>query len=113
MQTPQEVIEAIAEPRRREILRLVRDAELPAGQIAARFPEVTRPAVSQHLRVLRAAGLLSERRDGTRRLYRARPEGFESLRGFLDEFWDERLGALKREAESEERRRSLERGGRN
>ena len=112
MQTPQEVIEAIAEPRRREILRLVRDAEMPAGEIAARFSDVTRPAISQHLRVLREAGLVGERRDGTRRLYRARPEGFASLREFLGSFWDERLGVLKREAESEERR-SLGRGGRN
>lgn len=113
MKTPQEVIEAIAEPRRREILRLVRDSELPAGKIAARFPDVTRPAVSQHLGVLKEAGLLSERRDGTRRLYRARPEGFAGLREFLESFWDERLGALRAEAESEERRKGRERGAGN
>lgn len=113
METTQEVIEAIAEPRRREILRLVRDAELPAGEIAACFGDVTRPAISQHLRVLREAGLLSERRDGTRRLYRVRPEGFGGLREFLEMFWDERLEILRREAELEERRRSGGRGGRN
>ena len=101
----QDVVEAIVEPRRREILRLVRDAELPAGEIAARFPDVTRPAVSQHLRVLKKAGLVGERREGTRRLYRARPEGFAGLRGFLDGFWDERLEVLRREAELEEGRR--------
>jgi DNA-binding transcriptional ArsR family regulator len=101
----QDVVEAIVEPRRREILRLVRDAELPAGEIAARFPDVTRPAVSQHLRVLKEAGLVGERREGTRRLYRARPEGFAGLRGFLDGFWDERLEVLRREAELEEGRR--------
>src|SRR5918996_14078 len=97
-------IRAIAEPRRRSILRLVADRELSAGEIAAQF-EVTRPAVSQHLTVLREAGLLTERRDGTRRLYRARPEGLSGLRAFLAEFWDERLDALKTAAETEERRK--------
>lgn len=95
-------LKAIAEPRRRQILSLVRDEELPAGEIAAHF-EVTRPAVSQHLNVLKEAGLVSERRNGTRRLYRARPEGLAELKQFLEEFWDERLSALKREAEREER----------
>src|SRR2546428_12807213 len=66
-------VKAIAEPRRREILRLIWSRELPAGHIASHFA-VTRPAISQHLRVLKEAGLVSERRDGTRRLYRARPE---------------------------------------
>ncbi len=113
MRTTQEVIGAIAEPRRREILRLVRDVELPAGEIAARFGDVTRPAISQHLRVLREAGLVSERREGTRRLYRARPEGFAGLREFLGQFWDERLEVLRHEAELEERRRDRDRGGRN
>jgi DNA-binding transcriptional ArsR family regulator len=106
----QEVIEAIAEPRRREILDLVRDSELPAGEIAARFGDVTRPAISQHLRVLLRAGLVAERRDGTRRLYRARPEGLGDLRRFLEQFWSERLEALRAEAESEQRRRENDRG---
>ncbi|MEX2102913.1 MAG: metalloregulator ArsR/SmtB family transcription factor [Gaiellaceae bacterium] len=97
-------IRAIAEPRRRNIMRLVADRELSAGEIAAQF-EVTRPAVSQHLTVLREAGLLTERRDGTRRLYRVRPEGLADLRAFLSEFWDERLDALKEAAETEERRK--------
>jgi DNA-binding transcriptional ArsR family regulator len=109
----QEVIEAIAEPRRREILRLVRDEELPAGAIAAHFGDVSRPAISQHLRVLREAALLSERRDGTRRLYRARPEGLSGLRDFLELFWDERLEALRHEAEKEERSRRRDRDSRN
>ncbi len=95
-------IKAIAEPRRREILRLVWDAEMSAGQIASHF-EVSRPAISQHLRVLKEAGLLFERRDGTRRIYRARPDGLAELREFLEAFWDESLSALKREAEAEER----------
>ena len=94
-------LKAIAAPRRRQILSLVRAEELSAGEIAAQF-DVTRPAVSQHLNVLREAGLVTERRNGTRRLYRARPEGLAQLRAFLEEFWDERLEALKREAEQEE-----------
>jgi DNA-binding transcriptional ArsR family regulator len=95
-------LKAIAAPRRRAILRLVRDEELSAGEIASHF-DVTRPAVSQHLTLLKEAGLVDERRNGTRRLYRARPEGLAELRAFLEEFWDERLEALKREAEREER----------
>jgi DNA-binding transcriptional ArsR family regulator len=97
-------LKAISAPRRREILALVRDDELAAGEIARRF-DVTRPAVSQHLTVLKEAGLVIERRNGTRRLYRARPEGLEELRRFLESFWDPRLEALKREAEKEERKR--------
>jgi DNA-binding transcriptional ArsR family regulator len=96
-------LKAIAEPRRRAILSLVRDGELSAGEIASHF-EVTRPAVSQHLNVLKEAGLVSERRNGTRRLYRARPEGLIGLRDFLEGFWNVRLEALKREAEKEERK---------
>ena len=108
----QAILDAIAEPRRREILGLVRERELAAGEIAAKF-EVTRPAISQHLQVLRRAGLLAERRDGTRRLYRARPEGMADLREFLDEFWTKRLNALQREAEREEGRRKHDRGNSN
>jgi len=106
--TPQphvdDVTRAIAEPRRREMLALVRDRELSAGEIASRF-EITRPAVSQHLGVLRDAGLLNERRDGTRRLYRARPEGLAGLRDFINQFWSERLQRLKLAAELEQQRR--------
>jgi len=95
-------LRALAEPRRRRILMLVRDGELSAGEIASHF-EISRPAVSQHLTVLREAGLVDERRNGTRRLYRARPEGLAELKAFLEGFWDERLDMLKREAEREER----------
>lgn len=102
------VLQAIAEPRRRRILELVRERELPAGEIAAQF-EVTRPAISQHIRVLKRAGLLDERRDGTRRLYRARPQGLAELRRFLDEFWGERLQLLKEEVERDERERKDDR----
>jgi DNA-binding transcriptional ArsR family regulator len=97
-------LRAIAEPRRRRILQLVGDDELSAGEIASRF-EVTRPAISQHLTVLKGAGLLSERRDGTRRLYSVRPEGLVELRDFLDGFWADGLDRLKAAAEQEERRR--------
>jgi DNA-binding transcriptional ArsR family regulator len=104
----QAALDALAEPRRREILALVRDRELAAGEIAANF-DVTRPAISQHLGVLKQAGLVTERREGTKRLYRARPEGLTALRDFLDELWSDRLDALTREAEREERRRKRDR----
>jgi DNA-binding transcriptional ArsR family regulator len=97
-------LKALAEPSRRRILTLVRDEELSAGEIASHFVQ-SRPAVSQHLTVLREAGLVDERRNGTRRLYRARPEGLAELKAFLDGFWDARLEALKREAEREERKK--------
>ncbi len=96
-------VRAIAEPRRRDILRLIQGTELPAGEIATRF-EVTRPAISQHLKVLKTAGLIIERRQGTRRLYRARPEGLAELKAYLEEFWDDRLRLLAEAAEAEERR---------
>ena len=95
-----QTLQALAEPRRREILGLLADRELAAGVIAARF-DVTRPAVSQHLAVLRAAGLVSARRDGTRRLYRARPAALRPLRAWLDRFWDEALERLRIAAEAE------------
>jgi DNA-binding transcriptional ArsR family regulator len=95
-----EALRALAEPRRRAILRLVAHQELPAGQIAAAF-EVTRTAVSQHLTVLKNAGLLSERRDGTRRLYRARPEGLAGLRQLLDQIWAASLDAARQLVEVE------------
>src|SRR4051812_36531823 len=104
----QAVIEAIVEPRRREILRLVREEEMTAGRIATHF-DVTRQAISQHLRVLHGAGLVSERRDGPRRIYRVRPEGLSELAAFLDDFWSDRLEKLKREVEAEEKRRAANR----
>jgi DNA-binding transcriptional ArsR family regulator len=94
-------LKAIAEPRRREILRLVRDDELTAGAIAAHF-DVTRPAISQHLTVLRDAGLVVERRDGARRWYRARPDGTRELRAWLEAFWDDGLTRLAAAAEQED-----------
>jgi DNA-binding transcriptional ArsR family regulator len=94
-------LRAIAEPRRRAILRLVWSQELPAGEIAEHF-EVTRPAISQHLRVLKEAELVDERRDGTRRLYRARPDTIGALKTFLDDYWTTSLDRLRDLAEAEQ-----------
>jgi len=87
-------LRAIAEPHRREILRLVADGELAAGEIASHF-DLTRPAVSQHLKVLVDAGLLEKRRDATRIIYRARPEGLDEVRDYLETFWDTGLRRLR------------------
>jgi DNA-binding transcriptional ArsR family regulator len=97
------VLRALAEPQRRRILSLVRDSELPAGEIAEHF-DITPQAVSQHLRVLRDAGLLQERREGTRRLYAIRPEAIESVRTFLDQLWPSSLNRLKATVENDRRR---------
>src|SRR5438477_9868076 len=97
-------LKALAEPNRRRILTLVRDDELTAGEIASHF-DVSRPAVSQHLTVLKEAGLVHERRNGTRRLYSVRTDGFNEVKAFLESFWDEKLKTLKREAEREERKK--------
>lgn len=95
-------LKAIAEPRRRAILELVRDDELGSGEIARHF-DVSGPAISQHLGVLKEAGLVTERRAGTRRLYRLRPEGFQDVRSFLEGFWDDRLDRLRDAAEQDQR----------
>jgi DNA-binding transcriptional ArsR family regulator len=95
-----EALRAIAEPRRRAILRLVASDELAAGEIAAAF-DITRTAVSQHLSVLKNAGLLSERRDGTKRLYRARTEGLAGLRQYLDGMWADSLDITRRLTEAD------------
>lgn len=99
MTSTDDVLRAIAEPNRRAILQLVAVDELAAGDIAAHF-EVSRPAISQHLAVLRAAGLVTERRLGTRRLYRARPEGLAELRAFLESMWPDALERFRIRAEA-------------
>jgi DNA-binding transcriptional ArsR family regulator len=96
-------LKALAEPRRREILRLVWSRELPATDIADRFGEVTRSAISQHLTVLKAAGLVTERREGTRRLYRAQQDEMRRLREFLDDYWTSGLDRLRDVAEAAQR----------
>ena len=93
------VLAAIAEPNRRAILQLVQQREMAAGEIAAQFA-VTRPAVSQHLSVLKDVGLIVERREGTRRLYRLQPEGLAELRAFLSELWPNALDRFKAAAEA-------------
>lgn len=103
-------LKAIAEPRRRAILRLVKADELSSGEIASRF-EVTGPAISQHLGVLKEAGLVTERREGTRRLYRARPEGLRDVRSFLEDFWDDGLDRLRAVAELDQQRADARRQG--
>jgi DNA-binding transcriptional ArsR family regulator len=90
----QAVLDAISNPRRREILRLVWDRELSAGEFASRF-DVSWPAVSQNLAVLRKAGLVSERRDANRRFYRAEPAALGSLRMALEQMWTEDLTRLQ------------------
>ena len=97
-----ESLRAVADPTRRAILRLVRDGELAAGEIATRFPSMSRPAVSQHLRVLTDCGLVDVRPEGNRRMYRWRREGLRDAAAFLDEMWSDRLARLKAAAEREE-----------
>src|ERR1700733_13555474 len=97
------VFRALAEPNRVAILQLIRSTERAAGEIAEHFRSTTRSAISQHLRVLTDAGLISERRDGTRRLYSIRREGFDHLRSFLDPFW---AGPVSAPKEPARRRRS-------
>lgn len=100
----------MAEPRRREILRLVWAEELPAAEIAAQFTDVTRPAISQHLAVLKEAALVVERRDGTRRLYRANHAEMDRLRQFLDDYWTDSLHRLQYLAEAAEQEKGTNNG---
>jgi DNA-binding transcriptional ArsR family regulator len=97
-----EEFEAIAQPTRRKILRLLTGGELSAGHIASRFA-ITQPAVSQHLKVLKQSGLVGERRAGTHRLYSIRPDGLSELDAFLSELLPGGLDRLKRAAEEEQR----------
>lgn len=96
----EQMLKAMADPRRQQILRLVWGQERAAGEVAAQF-DISRPAVSKHLRILREAGLVEERRSGTRRLYRARRESVADMRRFLESFWDEGLASVKRSAEAD------------
>jgi DNA-binding transcriptional ArsR family regulator len=98
-----EVFEAVAQPTRREILRLLAGRELGATEVASHF-QVTQPAISQHLKVLKETGLVNERRQGTRRLLSLRPEGLVELNEFLAEILPASLDRLKAAAEREERR---------
>jgi DNA-binding transcriptional ArsR family regulator len=94
-------MDALGDPTRRTIFERLRDGPRAVGELAAGLP-VSRPAVSQHLRVLKEAGLVTERRDGTRRLYRLDPRGLEELRAYFERFWDNALDAFKDAAERRE-----------
>ncbi|TML05580.1 MAG: winged helix-turn-helix transcriptional regulator [Actinobacteria bacterium] len=96
-----QALQALGDPTRRSVLEQLRDGPRPVGEIAARLP-VSRPAVSQHLRVLKEAGLVTERQNGTRRLYRVDPDGLAGLREYLEGFWEEALASFKVAAETEE-----------
>ncbi|NKY38515.1 ArsR/SmtB family transcription factor [Cellulomonas septica] len=100
MTPPDDTLRALAEPRRREILSLLAHDELAVGRLADAF-DVSRSAVSQHLRVLSDAGLVTHRTVGTRNLYRARPQGLAELREFLDETWAASLDVARRLAEAD------------
>lgn len=100
------VAHALADGTRRGLLHLVRDDERAAGDLAAAFPNMTRPAVSQHLRVLSDAGLVTVRRDGNRRLYLANADGLTDVWEFIDGMWSDQLTRLKHAAERAETRRN-------
>jgi DNA-binding transcriptional ArsR family regulator len=99
-----QALQALGDPTRRAVLEELRDGPRAVGEIAARLP-VSRPAVSQHLRVLKEAGLVTERQNGTRRLYRVDPDGLAELREYLEGFWEEALASFKAAAEMEEGRK--------
>lgn len=104
-------LKALAEPRRRAILRLVWAQELAATDIADRFDDVSRPAISQHLGVLKEANLVTERRDGTRRFYRANVATMAELVAFLDQYWTSGLERLRDVAEAAETRTRQQKTG--
>lgn len=95
------MLDALGDPTRRAVLELVRDRERSVGDIARHLP-VSRPAVSQHLRVLKEAGLVHDRRQGTRRLYGVDAGGLGELRAYLERYWDSTLAAFKDVAERKE-----------
>jgi DNA-binding transcriptional ArsR family regulator len=102
--TDRTALTALADPTRQAIVEALADGPLAVGQLAKRLP-VTRPAVSQHLKVLKTAGLVVERADGTRRLYRLDPRGLAEVRAWLDRFWDRALADYKHAVENEEHQR--------
>jgi len=95
---------ALGDPTRRAILALLLQGPKPVGRIAKDFP-VSRPAISQHLRVLKDANLVVDKPAGTRRLYQLNPEGFESLREYFDQYWNQALSAFKTRVEAKRTRR--------
>ena len=96
-------LDVLGDPTRRRIFERLRGGPLPVGELAADLP-VSRPAVSQHLRVLKEAGLVVDRKVGTRRLYQVDPQALADLRAYFDAFWDQSLAAFRDAAEQEEKR---------
>lgn len=92
---------ALADPTRREIFERLARRPLAVGELASQLP-VSRPAVSQHLKVLKEAGLVMDHPEGTRRVYRVDPQGVEAMRRYLDRFWDRALAAFKEAVEEEQ-----------
>lgn len=100
-------LDALGDATRRAILARLLDGPQSVGKLAGQFP-VSRPAISQHLRVLKEAKLVTGRSDGNRRLYRLNPEGFRSLREYLDQFWTVALAEFKKKAEESFSRKESE-----
>src|SRR5881396_3345107 len=100
----QSPMDALGDPTRRAIFERLRSGPLSVGEIAAGLP-ISRPAVSQHLRVLKEAGLVTERKEGTRRIYGVEPKAIADLRAYFDSFWEQALAGFKAAAESEGRKR--------
>src|SRR5689334_10338151 len=100
-----EAFAALADPTRRSIFERLAEQPAAVGRLADELP-VSRPAVSQHLKVLKAAGLVIDEPDGTRRIYRVDPEGVDALRAYLDQFWNQALTAFKRAAEQKQEEHS-------
>lgn len=98
MTNAERVFSALHDPTRRAVLERLRDGPRPVGEIARNLP-VTRPAVSQHLKVLKDAGLVADRSEGTRRIYSIDPKGLGAMRAWLDQFWDAALTAFAAEIE--------------
>ena len=101
----QDQLDALGDSTRRAIVGRLLDGPMPVGKIARGFP-MSRPAISQHLRVLKDAKLVVDRAEGTRRYYELDPRGFDSLRDYLDQFWTHALAAFKKRVEESSRRRS-------
>ncbi|HEX3676007.1 MAG TPA: metalloregulator ArsR/SmtB family transcription factor [Sphingomicrobium sp.] len=103
MANPDRVFSALYDPTRRAVLERLRDGPRPVGEIAKGLP-VTRPAVSQHLKVLKEAGLVADRSEGTRRIYHIDPKGLGAMRAWLDQFWDSALTAFAADVERSAKR---------
>ena len=102
MASPALAMDALGDATRREIMERLRGGPRPVGELAAGLP-ISRPAVSQHLRVLKEAGLVTERKAGTRRIYGVEPKAIADLRTYFDSFWEQALAGFKAAAESERR----------